>query len=63
MTHLTLEQLLALDEPALVDDILFGALAVTNAERRLADHLLASWADGRSSLRTALDPLATAGVA
>ena len=58
-----LAQGLALDEPALVDDILFGALAVTNAERRLADHLLASWADGRSSLRTALEPLATAGVA
>lgn len=58
-----LAQGLALDEPALVDDILFGALAVTNAERRLADHLLASWADGRTSLRTALDPLAAAGVA
>ena len=58
-----LAQGLALDEPALVPDILFGALAVTNAERRLADHLLASWADGRTSLRTALDPLATTGVA
>lgn len=44
-------QALALDEPALVGDILFGAMVVTNAERRVADHLLASWTAGHSSLR------------
>ena len=53
-----LAQGLALDEPELVDDILFGALAVTNAERRLADHLLETWADGRTSL---LRPLRATG--
>ncbi|HYF45992.1 MAG TPA: iron-containing redox enzyme family protein, partial [Acidimicrobiales bacterium] len=41
---------LAEDEPDLVGEILFGALAVTNAERRFAQHLLDCWSDGRSSL-------------
>jgi hypothetical protein len=46
-----LAQGLAVDEPVLAGEILFGALAVTRAERRLADHLLGRWAAGRSSLR------------
>ncbi len=51
---------LASAEPDLVGEILFGAMAVTNAERRLADHLLASWAGGHSSLRgVAPLPIAT----
>ena len=45
-----LAQGLALDEPHLVDDILFGAMAVTNAEARLGDHLVSCWTSGRSSL-------------
>jgi hypothetical protein len=53
-----LAQGLALDEPALVGEILFGALAVTNAERRLARHLMTCWAAGRSSLRTSPTNLA-----
>jgi hypothetical protein len=46
-----LAQGLALDEPPLINDIFFGAMAVTNAERRLANHLLSSWDADRSSLR------------
>ena len=38
------------------------AMAVTNAERRLADHLLASWAAGHSSLPR-VAPLPTAALA
>ncbi len=40
------------DEPELLEDVLFGAQALTALEQRLTDHLLSSWADGRSSLRT-----------
>ena len=58
-----LAQGLAVDEPGLVDDILLGAQAVTNAERRLADHLLETWADGRTSLRQPLAPLRVADAA
>ena len=53
---------LASAEPDLVGEILFGAMAVTNAERRLADHLLASWAGGHSSLR-GVAPLPIAALA
>jgi len=58
-----LAQGLAVDEPDLVDEILLGALAVTNAERRLADHLLTSWSDGRTSLLEPLPPLVAADAA
>ncbi|MET0803714.1 MAG: iron-containing redox enzyme family protein [Acidimicrobiales bacterium] len=53
---------LASAEPGLVGEILFGAMAVTNAERRLADHLLASWTAGHRSLHRAA-PLPTAALA
>jgi len=49
---------LAQDEPGLVGEILFGAMAVTNAERRFAEHLVAHWSDDRSSLAGG-GPLAT----
>ena len=39
------------DEPALAGDVLFGARAVLAVEGRFAEHLLDSWAEGRSSLR------------
>jgi hypothetical protein len=47
---------LAEDEPALADDILFGARAVMEVERRFSQDVLAAWADGRSSLRLRLPP-------
>ncbi len=44
-------------EPALVHDLLWGAHALAALERRWAEHLLESWAAGRSSLRVPLaDP-------
>ncbi len=48
---------LALREPALAGDILFGVRALLDLEFRWAGHLLASWEDGASSL---LEPLASA---
>jgi hypothetical protein len=42
---------LAVREPGLVDDILFGAAAALVVDARVATHLLAAWADGRSSMR------------
>jgi hypothetical protein len=42
---------LVADEPALRDDVLWGAAALIAVEERWARHLLAAWADGRSSLR------------
>jgi hypothetical protein len=42
---------LAVREPGLVDDILFGAAAALAVDARVATHLLAAWADGRSSMR------------
>ena len=41
---------LAAREPALAPDILFGARAIIDVEARFADHLLGSWARGRTSL-------------
>ncbi|HVL98767.1 MAG TPA: iron-containing redox enzyme family protein [Egibacteraceae bacterium] len=38
------------DEPHLRADVVFGALAVTALEGRFTDHLLGSWAAGRTSL-------------
>jgi len=48
---------LALAEPALAGDILFGARALGLVERRFAEHILGSWKRGESSLRA---PLAAA---
>jgi hypothetical protein len=42
---------LALDEPALVDDILLGAQVALVMDAAVTRHLLDSWAAGRSSLR------------
>ncbi|GAA1838248.1 iron-containing redox enzyme family protein [Microlunatus capsulatus] len=43
---------LALDEPHLVDDILFGAQVALAVDAAVTRHLLDSWAAGRTSLRT-----------
>ena len=48
---------LALAEPALAGDILFGARALGLVERRFAEHILAAWGRAESSLRA---PLAAA---
>ena len=45
-----LAQGLALAEPDLVEDILFGAAALLHLEARFAGHLLGRWAAGESSL-------------
>jgi hypothetical protein len=47
---------LALSEPELAGDILFGVGALLDLDGRWAEHLLASWADGATSL---LEPLAS----
>lgn len=44
---------LATAEPQLTEDILFGAAACLAVDGRFAEHVLDSWAAGRSSLRTA----------
>jgi Iron-containing redox enzyme len=49
---------LAAAEPELAGDILFGAAACLALDRRVAGHVLGCWADGRSSLREPLDPVA-----
>jgi hypothetical protein len=41
-------------EPGLFGDVLFGATAVMAIDSRLSAHLLASWENGRSSLRAAV---------
>lgn len=38
-------------EPELTERVMFGAAACLYIERRFAEHLLAGWADGGSSLR------------
>lgn len=43
---------LARQQPWLADEILFGARAVLEVERHVAESLLGAWAEGRSSLRT-----------
>jgi hypothetical protein len=45
---------LARQDPSVVPDILWGAAALVELERRFARHLLDSWAAGRSSLRVPL---------
>jgi hypothetical protein len=47
---------LALAEPQLAGDILFGARALLAIEARWAEHLLGAWEHGRGSLRQPLDP-------
>ena len=37
-------------DPSLGPDVVFGAAALSRVEARLADHVLRSWAEGRSSL-------------
>ena len=44
-------------EPELAPDIIFGAAALAKVEGRFAKHLLASWREGRSSLRPGLTDL------
>ncbi|MFH8883580.1 iron-containing redox enzyme family protein [Streptomyces californicus] len=44
------------DEPRLAADIVLGIEATGHLEDRLGDHLLAAWREGRSALRTPLDP-------
>ena len=46
---------LAVAEPQLSTDIVFGARCAAYADRVLADHLFLSWSAGRSSLRRPLD--------
>ena len=46
---------LAREEPELTGAILFGARSVMAVERRFTDHVLGSWAAGRSSLRRPLE--------
>ena len=41
------------EDASMGEDILFGALALTDVEERFAAHLLGGWGDGRSSLRGA----------
>jgi hypothetical protein len=43
---------LAVQEPELVDDIVFGAAACEGLDARFAKHLLKCWSEGRSSLRS-----------
>ncbi len=40
----------ATDEPALAEDVVFGALALLAVERRFAEHLLGAWERGACSL-------------
>ena len=49
---------LALAEPALAGDILFGAAALDVVEDRFAEHVLGAWRAGKTSLYPA--PIAAA---
>jgi Iron-containing redox enzyme len=51
-----LAQGLAVAEPALARDIVFGAQALLELDARMADQLLAAWERGESSLRPAALP-------
>ena len=46
---------LAVAEPQLSEDIIFGAGCAAYADRVLADHLFLSWSAGKTSLRRPLD--------
>jgi Iron-containing redox enzyme len=52
-----LAQGLAIAEPAIADDILFGVRALLDLDAGFAAHLLGGWEQGETSL---LEPLATA---
>ncbi|MGH2596410.1 MAG: iron-containing redox enzyme family protein [Actinomycetota bacterium] len=52
---------LALEEPALADDIVFGARALDLMESGFAAHLLGSWREGNSSLLTGAYELQASG--
>ncbi len=55
---------LADQQPELTADILWGAAALDELERRFARHLLGAWSAGESSLRTPIElPAAVAGTA
>jgi hypothetical protein len=41
------------DEPALADDLIFGAHALMRVEARMATHLVTEWRQGHTTLRTA----------
>ena len=45
------------DDPALLEDVLFGAAALLVTERRASETMLSAWSEGRSSL---LEPAETA---
>jgi hypothetical protein len=47
---------LARQDPALAPDILWGAAALAALDDRFARHLLDSWDEDRSSLRTPIEP-------
>jgi hypothetical protein len=49
---------LARQDPALTTDILWGAATLAELDRRFADHLLARWSAGESSLRRPIEPRA-----
>jgi hypothetical protein len=51
--RLALEEMVApmvAADPDIAADVVFGAAALSRVEARLADHVLRSWAEGRSSL-------------
>lgn len=48
---------LARDEPALTEDIVWGAAACLYVENRFAEYLLSCWDAGRSSLRSVPQPV------
>ena len=55
---------LAEQQPELTADILWGAAALDELDRRFAQHLLGAWGAGESSLRTPIElPAAVAGTA
>jgi hypothetical protein len=51
------------DEPAMIDDVLFGAMALLTLERRWAEHVLPAWRMGREALWSDAALEATAAVA
>jgi heme oxygenase-like protein len=51
---------LARQDPTLATDILWGAAALAELDRRFAAHLLDAWAGGRSSLLRPIEPPAAA---
>ena len=46
-------------DPSIAADVIFGAAALSRVEARLADHVLRSWGEGRSSLLP-VEPVAVA---